>query len=80
MSYAHPEETVVKSELEAAMEPFGEGNGFGDPDARRNAELRLQVALANQHAKTADRLNLLTLLLVVVGVVQVTVVVAQAWK
>lgn len=71
---------MVKSELEAAMEPFDEGCGFGDPDERRNAELRLQVALAKLQAKTADRLNLLTLLLVVVGVLQVAVVTVQALK
>ena len=47
------------------------------PDERRNAELRLQAALAERQRKTAARLNLLTLLLVVVGCLQVVILAFQ---
>jgi hypothetical protein len=70
---------VVKDELQDALGMFADGSGFGDPDARRNAEIQLQVALARQQGKTAARLNLLTLLLVVVGLLQVTVLAFQVW-
>ncbi|CAH0439968.1 hypothetical protein [Ralstonia pseudosolanacearum] len=70
---------MAKSELEGIFETFASGNGFGNPDDRRNAELRLQVALAEQQRKTAARLNLLTLLLVVVGCLQVAVLTFQGW-
>ncbi len=69
----------LDSEIEAAMAEFGDGCGFGDPDARRNAELRLQALLAKQQGRTAGRLNLLTLLLVIVGLLQVTVLCFQVW-
>ena len=65
--------------LQDLVEMFGEFSGFGDPDYRRNAEIRLQVALAQQQGKTATRLNLLTALLVVVGLLQVSVLVFQIW-
>jgi hypothetical protein len=32
---------------------FADGNGYGDPEARRNAELRLQILLARQQERTA---------------------------
>lgn len=50
----------MKDELQNLMAEFSDGSGFGDPEARRNAELRLQVKLAQQQSKTADRLNFLT--------------------
>jgi hypothetical protein len=42
--------------------------------------LQLQVALAQQQAETAARLNLLTFLLVVVGFLQVVIPGFQVWK
>ena len=33
----------LEDELEKVENMFSEGTGFGDPDARRNAELRLQT-------------------------------------
>lgn len=59
---------------------FSDGNGFGDPEARRNAELRLQILLAKQQSKTASRLNLLTACLVAVGLLQVAVLLVQLYK
>ncbi len=70
---------MAKSELQDMLEMFAPGSGFGDPEERRNAELRLQAALAEQQRKTAARLNLLTLLLVVVGFLQVVILGFQVW-
>jgi hypothetical protein len=69
----------MKDELQKMEALFGEGTGFGDPEARRNAELRLQMLLAQQQSKTATRLNLLTLLLVVVGLLDVVIIAIQVW-
>ncbi len=68
------------SKLEEMAELFAEGSGFGDPEARRNAELRLQIALADQQRRTAARLNHLTMLLVVVGFLQVLILTLQLWR
>jgi hypothetical protein len=70
---------MKKENLQSMMEQFSDGSGFGDPDARRNAELRLQVLLAEQQSKTASRLNLLTFLLVVVGLLNAIVLAFQVW-
>jgi hypothetical protein len=70
---------MVQNELQEMLSTFADGNGFGDPEARRNAELRLQVALAQQQGNTAARLNVLTFLLVVVGLLQVVVLAFQVW-
>ena len=67
----------TESELNEMKALFSDGSGFGDPDARRNAELRLQVLLAEQQNKTGRRLNMLTLMLVIVGVLNVVVLVVQ---
>ncbi len=58
---------------------FADGSGFGDPDARRNAEQRLQVLLAKEQQKIANRLNWFTLLLVIVGLLNVAVLAFQVW-
>lgn len=68
---------MTKNEIEQLAAMFCDESGFGDPDARRNAELRLQLLLTKQQIKTASRLNLLTFLLVVVGVLNVAVLVFQ---
>jgi hypothetical protein len=70
---------MVQAELQETLTMFADGNGFGDPEARRNAELRLQVAMAQQQTKTAARLNHLTLLLVVVGLLQAVILGFQVW-
>ena len=57
----------MKEDLQSMLELFSEGSGFGDPEARQNAELRLQVLLAREQSRIASRLNMLTFLLVVVG-------------
>ena len=70
---------MVRVDLQSALESFAEGNGFGDPEERRNAELRFQAALAQQQGKTASRLNLLTAMLVVIGFLQVVILAFQVW-
>lgn len=67
-------------ENKAIMKMFSDGAGFGDPEARRNAELQLQVLLVQQQARTARNLNFLTLLLVAVGVINAVILAVQIWK
>ena len=38
---------MAQNEIQELLDQFREGNGFGDPDARLNAEHRLQVLLAS---------------------------------
>ena len=71
---------MIKNELQEMLTIFSAGNGFGDPEARRNAELRLQVLLAQQQGKTAAQLNLLTFLLVVVGLLNAVILGFQVWS
>jgi hypothetical protein len=68
-----------KAEFQDILQIFAEGSGFGDPEERRNAELRLQLILAEQQRKTSVRLNLLTTLLVAVGFLQVVILGFQVW-
>ena len=70
---------MVQDEVQQMLEMFTDGSGFGDPEARRNAEPRLQAALAQQQSETAPRLNVLTFLLVLVGLMQVVVLAFQVW-
>jgi hypothetical protein len=70
---------MPEEDLSSMLELFSEGNGFGDPEARRNAELRLQVLLAREQSRIASRLNLLTFLLVVVGLLNAAVLAFQVW-
>ncbi|MGO9598591.1 MAG: hypothetical protein ACLP7Q_11430 [Isosphaeraceae bacterium] len=70
---------MSKDELLEALEMFSDGSGFGDPEARRNAELRLQTILAQRQERTAARLNLLTFMLVVVGLLQAIILGLQVW-
>jgi hypothetical protein len=56
---------MSKNEIEDLKAMFSDGSGFGDPDARRNAELRLQTLLVERQDRTASQLNRLTLLLVI---------------
>ena len=69
----------IDEQIRRAMEVFGDGSGFGDPEARRNAELRLQVLLTQRQQEVASRLNWITLGLVAVGILQVVVLAFQVW-
>jgi hypothetical protein len=70
---------MSKKEVRELLDQFSDGAGFGDPDARRNAEQRLQVLLAREQQKTAARLNWLTFLLAVVGLLNVGVLAFQVF-
>ncbi len=70
---------MSKNEIQELLNMFADGSGFGDPDARRNVEQRIQVLLAKEQQKTATRLNWLTFLLVVVGLLNVAVLAFQVW-
>ncbi len=59
------------------LKMFEDGTGFGDADARRQAEVELLVALAMRQEKTAKVLNRITYYLVAVGLVQAIVAVVQ---
>jgi hypothetical protein len=68
-----------RSELQELLDMFADGSGFGDPEARRNAEQRLQVLLAKDQQRIGNRLNWLTFLLVIVGLLNVGVLAFQVW-
>ncbi|MFH2045532.1 MAG: hypothetical protein ABIK92_10350 [Pseudomonadota bacterium] len=61
------------------MAMFAEDSGFGDPEARQNAELRIYLFLSQQQSKNSSQLNLLMLLLVVVGLLNAVVLASQVW-
>jgi hypothetical protein len=44
---------MATNEIQNLLNTFADGSGYGDPDARRNAELRLQILLAKQQERTA---------------------------
>ncbi len=71
---------MAKDEMQELLDMFQDGAGFGDPEARRNAEQRLQVLLAKGQQKAANRLNWFTFLLVVVGLLNVVVLAFQVWR
>lgn len=71
---------MPQSELDKLLDTFAEGSGYGDPNARRNAELRLQVLLAKEQQRSSTRLNWITLALVGVGLLQVVVLIVQLLK
>jgi hypothetical protein len=66
-------------ELQSLLDTFEDGSGFGDPDARRNAEVRLKILLAREQQRTGAKLNRLTFLLVVVGLLQAVILAFQVW-
>lgn len=70
----------LEEELRKAEEMFSEGNGFGDPDARKNAELRLQTLNSKLQLKTSKQLNLITWNLAIATVINVIIVAIQTFK
>ncbi|MGE4413884.1 MAG: hypothetical protein AB7D08_01000 [Bacteroidales bacterium] len=65
----------LEEELEKIENLFSECSGFGDPDARRNAELRLQTIQSKLQLKTSKQLNLITLILAIVSFINVLLVI-----
>ncbi len=68
---------MKNKELQELLDSFSDGNGYGDPEARKNAEISLQVLLAQGQQKTGSRLNWLTFFLVVVGLLNVVILALQ---
>lgn len=71
---------MAKSEIQDLLDTFADGSGYGDPEARRNAELKLQVLLAKDQQRISSRLNWLTFFLVVAGILQVVILAFQVWN
>ncbi len=70
----------LEEELEKVEDMFSEESGFGDPDARRNAELRLQTLQSKLQLKTSKQLNLITWILAIATIVNVLLVAIQILK
>jgi hypothetical protein len=68
-----------RNQMQELLDMFADGSGFGDRDARRNAEQQLQVALAKEQQRIGNRLNWLTLFNVVVGLLNAAVLAFQVW-
>lgn len=62
---------MQENEIEDLKAMFSDGSGFGDPDARANAELRLQTLLVERQDKTARQMNWLTGFLVVFALAEI---------
>ncbi len=68
---------MAKAKIDDLLNMFEDRNGFGDPDARRNAEQKIQWLLlqeqqntANKQLKAAKNLNIATIILVFAAIVQ----------
>lgn len=70
---------MAKSEIQKLLDTFADGSGYGDPEARRNAEIKLSVLLAKEQQRIGSRLNWLTFFLILVGILQVSVLAFQVW-
>lgn len=69
----------TQSELQQLLNKCADGSGYGDPDATLNDDRKVQVLLTQEQFKIGDRLNRLTLLLVIVGLLNVAVLSFQIW-
>ena len=65
-------------DVQSLLEFFRDDIGC-DPELRKNAEIRLQVLLAQQQSKTASKLNILTFLLVIVGLLNAAILFLQVF-
>ena len=70
----------IKDQIREVENMFSERSGFGDPDARKNAELRLQTLLSKQQIKMATQLNLITWILAIATLLNVILVAVQVFK
>ena len=70
---------MSQSNLKELIGRFADGDGYGDPESRRNNEIKLHFLLAQEQSRTATRLNWLTFCLVVVGLLNVAVLAIQVW-
>ncbi|NOT38223.1 MAG: hypothetical protein HOP11_12695 [Saprospiraceae bacterium] len=70
----------LKHEIEQIEQLFKEGNGFGDPDARRDAELKLQTLISKQQLRTAYQLNIISWIMAIATVFNVILIAIQIFK
>ena len=70
---------MQKNEIEDLKAMFSDDSGFGDPDARANAELRLQTLLVEKQDKTARQMNTLTVLLVIFALAESVLHAFEIW-
>lgn len=63
----------MKNEIQELLDMFSDNCGFGDSEARKNVEQRLQILLAKQQQSTANKLNWLTFFLVIEGLFTVLI-------
>lgn len=66
-----------KQDIQELLDRVADGNGYGDSDARMNDDRKLQFILAQEQFKIGNRLNWLTFILVIVGLLNVVVLVFQ---
>ena len=72
---------MSKKEIQELFDRFADDCcGYGDPEARLNDDRKLQILLAQEQSKIGTRLNWLTLLLVLVGLLNVLVLAIQLCK
>jgi hypothetical protein len=70
---------MANKDIQELLDRVADGSGYGDPDARLNDDRQLQILLAQEQSKAGTRLNWLTFLLVVVGLLNVAVLAFQVW-
>ena len=69
-----------EKEIQKLLDRVADGAGYGDPDARLNDDRKIQVLLAREQSKIGNRLNWLTFILVVVGLLNVAALALQIWR
>jgi len=62
-------------EIQELQNRVADGTGYGDPDARLNDDRKLQILLAQGQAKISARLNPLTFLLVIIGLINAMILI-----
>lgn len=66
-------------EIDELKRQLSLGDGFGDPETRKNVELRLQTLLSERVDRTAKQMNVLTCLLVVIAIVEAIFHAIEIW-
>jgi len=74
------EENTKMNEIDKMKAMFADGSGFGDPDARRDAEIKLQTLLAERQDRTARQMNILTMILVIVASLEIGLHAYEIWE
>ena len=70
-----------RDEFQEMLQMFSDDCGYGDSDARKNAEQRLQVLLVKEQQKTANSLYWLTVILMIASILNVVIFAFQVfWK